>query len=91
MGKFCKKCGDYVFDGKECSCKRFELEHDGETFWQYGKHLNDALERYAKFYSESYDNYLIGDEIEVYMDGQKYILTADFTINYWVKECDENA
>ena len=80
-GYICKHCKSYLLLNEFCKCKPHLIEHDGEEIEVYGFSEQDSAERYAEIY-DSDDHDLVGNEMDILVNGIEYTIGAECTIDY---------
>ena len=84
----CEKCGELLFGRHHC--EEFEVIAEDEKrhkIWAYDE--EDALLKYAKWINGSYDYRLINGEATVELNNNKYIVSVETAIRYYVREIKE--
>lgn len=87
----CSRCNTFFFsrDGGGCGCTQFTIEdEDGDetTIWARGDEEMAAI-KYAEETDGPNDNYILdSDGVVIKVNGQKFTLTAEPTINYYASE-----
>ena len=82
---YCELCNEYT-SLDQCKCKPFTVitqEGDEEVYHAVAPEL--AAEKYAVDYNEDGDYELMNKSIEIEVDGKKYKVSAEASIDYYVK------
>ncbi len=84
---FCEKCKEYVFEGMgckvNCTCKDFIIiDEDGGEHTVRAKTEYSAAIQYAKDANTGGDYYLMDDSVEITVNGTKYSIGAEQSIEY---------
>ena len=85
----CEKCKDYWFPSIEKHyCEEFTVTNceDGDVSTLYAKSEEDAVERYGRDYNEYGDYELMNESILLEVNGTKYRVSAEASIEYTVME-----
>lgn len=83
MLRKCEQCNEFVYGEHHCELFEFEVE-DYDVIKQYGVDIEDALKKFAERYNDEGD--LINKEIVAIYNGKEYVLSAEISITYSVKE-----
>jgi hypothetical protein len=90
----CPLCGEFLYWGRACNCKRYTIEREGESSTYYGFSFDDVVEKYTKDYNEYDTPVTNGDAvfeeplIVTDEDGvtKKFLCYAELSIEYFTKE-----
>ncbi len=83
--KKCERCHNY--SSYDCSCQMFEVEdEDGELYQIYACTEEGAGLAFAKKINENGDYILMDNEMEIKIDGNKYMISAEPDVHYSVWE-----
>lgn len=94
--KTCEKCGDFfnttsLINNKERDhwCEDFEVEFDGEVEIICCVSAEDAAEKFATEYNEDGDYALMGSDIQILVNGEKYCIGAEPDIHYTIRNLND--
>ena len=83
----CEKCKEYSWSGKPCNCKPFQvIDEDGEEYEIYANHEEAAALEFARQYNEDGEYLLMNEEMEITVNKNKYIVSAEPDIHYSSKK-----
>lgn len=87
----CEKCNNYkLTSAKECSCKKFIIDYEGELYERYAVDFKDAALVWAEHYNQ--DDYpLMNEVVDIEIeneDGEKKMFSvgAEPDIHYSARE-----
>ena len=82
----CKKCNEWKRTDK-CFCKEFKIiNEDGDEYEVCACDERDAARKYAKKSNEENEYYLMNEEVEIEVDGTKFVIGAEPDVYYSVNE-----
>jgi len=82
----CEKCDGFFFR-KICGCKKFKIRTwNGEESFIWAENDSSAASIFAQKSNEANRNYLIGESLEIEVDGTKFMISAEQEITYAIRK-----